>query len=473
MENLIDLALRHSEKLGAKYAEARLEEYDGTVYVFKKGNLETIDLLKSKGIGIRVLVNGIPGFASTNKLSKTHIKETIREAIKTARISSRLSTPIEFSEERSYKASWEVKPKIPFENISIQERINLFKDIDKQALSCAKKAGIKLPERLLELSEGKTKKHFKNSEGTEIECEIPRIHFEWRLTAHKGADTEQDTIEKGGSGGWEITKQWSLISEAKERVETLGKILKTAKKPPKGKLDLVLGKKVVGLAVHESCGHPYEADRILGREGVQAGESFVTPKMIGERIGSELVTIVDDPTLKGSYGYYEYDDEGVKARRRVLMKRGVINELLHNRETAKKFNVTSNAAARASAYNREPIVRMANTYMLPGDYSFEELLEGVKFGIFIRKFEEWNIDDRRFNMRFRGKDAWLIENGQLTKMVRRPVLDITTPVFYSSIDGVDKDIDYQAATCGKGDPMQGAPVWFGGPNIRLRDIKVR
>lgn len=472
MKDFVDQAIKHAERLGADYVEARVEEHALSSYVFKNGSFETPGFGQVKGIGIRVLVDGFPGFASTNKLNISSIRKIVSDAVKTARASSRLSVPIQFSREKTWKRSWKVKPKITFENVSIKDRISLLKDIDDHALCIAKKEGIGVPNRILGLTERVTKKYFRNNGGTEISCSIPRVLFDWRLTGRKGNDTEQDSIEKGGCGGWEVVKTWPLIEEIDERVKTLGKILKTAKKPPAGQLDLVLGNKVVGLAVHESCGHPYEADRILGREGAQAGESFIAPNMIGQRIAADIVTIVDNPLLHGSYGYYEYDDEGVKARSRALIKAGVINEFLHNRETAKKLGTSSNAAARASNYDKEPLVRMANTYMLPGDHSFEELLEGINLGIYINRFEEWNIDDRRYNMRFRGKDAWLIEKGELKGMIRRPILEITTPAFYSSIDAVDKSIDYNAGHCGKGDPMQAMPVFFGGPRIRLREVRV-
>jgi TldD protein len=198
--------------------------------------------------------------------------------------------------------------------------------------------------------------------------------------------------------------------------------------------------------------------------------------LLGKRIGSEVVNVVDDPTftykkMKG-YGYYLWDDEGVKARRKMLIKNGVINEFLHNRETAAKFGIKSNGSARASSYSLEPLIRMSNTFMLPGDFEFEELLKGIKLGIYIKTGEEWNIDDRRLNMRNVGKEAYLIKNGKIVGLVRRPIIEIKTPAFYSNIDAVDKNFDFIAATCGKGDPVQGVPVWCGGPNIRLRNVGV-
>ncbi len=136
------------------------------------------------------------------------------------------------------------------------------------------------------------------------------------------------------------------------------------------------------------------------------------------------------------------------------------------------MEVKSNGAARAEFFDREPIVRMANTFMLPGDHTFEELVENVKHGVFMKTFGEWNIDDRRYNMRFIGRECYLIDNGKLGGLVRRPILEITTPGFFGSIDALDKNLQFEGALCGKSDPTQGAPVWHGGPNVRVNDVKL-
>ena len=242
-----------------------------------------------------------------------------------------------------------------------------------------------------------------------------------------------------------------MISEAK----VLQGVIREAKAVKPGKMDLVCGPEVTGIAAHESCGHPMEADRILGREMSQAGMSFIYPNgpfWLGTRIGSPQVTIIDDPTVKNSYGYYEYDDEGIKARPRHLYKNGVINEFLHNRESAAKLDMRSNGASRSTRYDREAIVRMANTYVQPGDLDEEEILEDVKQGVYMKSFTEWNIDDKRFNQRYVGREAYWIENGELKHRIARPVIETTTQVFWSAVDAVSKKIEYSAATCGKGDP---------------------
>jgi len=194
---------------------------------------------------------------------------------------------------------------------------------------------------------------------------------------------------------------------------------------------------------------------------------------LGTRIGSEAVTVVDDPTVKNSFGYYEYDDEGIKAGRRCLYKNGVINEFLHNRETGARLKARSNGSSRANNYDREAIVRMANTFVEPGDFTEEEIFKDVKQGIYMKSFTEWNIDDKRFNQRYVGREAYWIEKGELKHPIARPVIETTTKIFWTAVDAVSKKIEYNAATCGKSDPMQGVPVYTGGPIIRLRGVYVK
>ena len=279
--------------------------------------------------------------------------------------------------------------------------------------------------------------------------------------------------EFGNAGGWEFVEKWNVEKELADDINFLKKLIKEGKRPPEGNLDIIVGPYITGLIAHESCGHPFEADRILGREAAQAGKSFIKEDMLGERIGSECVSVVDDPTIPNSYGYYKYDDEGIKAEKRYLIKDGIINEFLHNRETAYHFGRESNAAARASAYDREPIVRMANTYIQPGEFSLGEMVEDVKKGIYMVTFMEWNIDDKRYNQKYVGEEAYLIEHGEIGGVVKHPALEITTPAFYQSVDAVGRELEFYPATCGKGDPMQGVPVFTGGAAMRLRNVRVR
>jgi TldD protein len=472
MEDLVQRAVEAASAKGVQYAEARLHIDSGSGVTLTNGKPEPVQLAKAKGIAVRVLVDGALGFASTNDLSRESLHETVEIAYRTAKASKRLVTnPIRLSKEKTEQANWETKARKPLLDVTIEKKLAVLEEIEKNLSPSVVK--VDLPSRTLVLMDDITDRYFADTEGSKIHGVASRIGLLFVFTASEpGKGIIQRIGQKAETGGWERLEEWDLPKYVAEEAKILGKILREAKQAPRGELDLVLGSEVTGIACHESCGHPQEADRILGREAAQAGESYLKPDMIGHRIGTEGVTVVDDPTVPNSYGFYEYDEEGVRAGRRTLIKNGVIAGFLQNRETAAELGVSSNGAARAVSYDREPIIRMANTFMLPGEHEEEELIEDVSKGVFIKTFMEWNIDDRRYNQRYVGLEAYLIENGQITSAVRNPILEITTPGFYGSVDAVGKTVEYEAATCGKGEPEQGAPVWHGGPPIRLRKVRL-
>jgi TldD protein len=469
-EDLARLAVDQAVRAGAEYAEARIQSALGHTYTLKNASPEPVTIATSLGVGVRVVVGGAMGFASTNTLDREQLSLVTEAAVKTAKASKRLlASPIHLSQEKSWDATWEAKMKIDVRSVSAEEKFDLLFMIEKSLAH--ENVQVSLPSRILIFDEDLTEKVYLNSEGTRIHGFVPRLSLIYYLTAEEsGKGVVQRIRHVAESRGWEAVNEWHPTEIVADDARILGRILREGVAASKEEVDIVLGSEVTGIVCHESCGHPQEADRILGREAAQAGESYVKPNMLGHKVGSEHVTIIDDPTLPNSYGYYPYDDEGVKSGPRTLIKEGVIADFLHNRETAADLGTRSNGAARASAYDREPIIRMGNTYMKPADHSLEELVEGVKHGVYLKNFMEWNIDDRRYNQRYVGLEAYRIENGEITVPIRNPILEITTPGLYGSVDAVGKEMEFSGATCGKGDPMQGAPVWTGGPAIRLRKI---
>ena len=471
-EELAREAADHALRLGAQYAEARVQRDSGHTYTLKNGAAEPVNVTRKVGIGIRVIVDGALGFASTNSLDREQLRSTTESAVRTAKASKRLVTsPIRLSQEKSWEDNWEAKMKVDVRDVSPEEKYELLFTIEKSLTP--ENVHVSLSSRILIFDEDLTERFYVNSEGSKLHGFVPRLSLLFFLTAQEpGKGVAQRLRHEAQSRGWEVIEDWKPKEIAADDAKMLGRLLREGVPPPRGDVDFVLGSEVTGIICHESCGHPQEADRILGREAAQAGESYLKPDMVGHRIGSEHVTIIDDPTLPNSYGFYLYDDEGVKARPRVLIQEGLIAAFLQNRETAAELGGVSNGAARSSSYDREPIIRMANTYMKPGNHSLEELIEGVRSGVYMKNFMEWNIDDRRYNQRYVGLEAYMIENGRITTPIRNPILEITTPGLYGSVDAVGKDMEYAGATCGKGDPMQGAPVWTGGPPVRLRKIRL-
>lgn len=467
-----NLALELAKEQGCEYAEVQYVQRAMDQFVLKNGNPEIGGFIRASGLGLRVLINGAMGFCSLNDLSKPTIKQNVLEAVKLAQSCNRLRTnKIEFSQEKVVKDKYSVSAKESGVDLHPEDKASKLNEIDKIMGSKG------IPFRVAMLMDSLDNKYYINSDGSEIEATIPRLMLFGVITAidRTTGGMEQSMIQKGATGGYEWLDKWNIYQEIEREIDTLQKIASCTYKPPKETVDFIIGPNVAGIIAHENCGHPSEGDRILGREAAQAGESYLNVDKLGEQIGSQFVSIIDDPTMAGNFGYYLYDDEGVKARPRYLMKNGVFNEMLHNRESAKTMSTHSTGAARSSNFNREPIPRMSCTYIAPGDYTFEELVEDVKLGIYMVNFSEWNIDDRRYQSKYVGKECYLIKDGEITsQLIKRPPLETTTPDLFSAMDGSTKDgLEFDAATCGKGDPMQGVPVWTGGPKgTRIRNIRL-
>jgi len=474
LEDLTEFALDYAIGLGIEYAEVRHQSDTFESVILKNGVTEASVLEENKGLSVRVITDGSLGFASTNTLLRRSVKQTVTEAFKLAHAASRLlEKGVKMGSGDLGNEKVDIKPRIRFSNVDLESRVKLLKEADGEAEVVAAETQVKVPARLLKLDTWLTEKMVVTSDGTRVSSVTPRAALYTLITAyhpHKGS--VQRSFDLGGTGGWEVVERWNLPELLRDEACSLSQILLKAKEAPKGEIDLVLGPEVVGIICHESSGHPGEADRILGREAAQAGETYLKPDSLGLRIGSPGVNVVDDPTVKDSFGFYKYDEEGVRARKRTLIKGGVINEFLQNRETGSVFGVESNGSSRAVAYNREPIVRMANTFLEPGDYTKDELFEGIREGLYIKNFMEWNIDDRRFNQRYVGLEAYQLENGKLKERVRNPILEMTTIGLWSAIDAVGEDLEFKAGYCGKGDPSQAIPVWMGGPHVRLRKVRL-
>ncbi|RLG39988.1 MAG: TldD/PmbA family protein [Thermoproteota archaeon] len=233
-----------------------------------------------------------------------------------------------------------------------------------------------------------------------------------------------------------------------------------AKTPKGGRFPAVIGTDIVGVLAHEALGHLCEADLTL------AG-SVIMGK-IGEKIASDVVTIYDDALMEEGFGYIKYDDEGVPGRKTVLIEKGVLVGLMHNRETAAKMEVEPTGNARAQDFRVPPIIRMRNTCFERGDYSFEELLEDIKFGYYLEAFRGGQANlDGTFTVGV--QSAFEIVNGELGEPVRNLGISGNTLETLAKIDACGKDFGLECGRCGKG---QSAFVSSGGPHIRVKEITI-
>ncbi len=465
--DLAEEGLNFAMQNGTKYASVTYRNCRTLEMLFRNGSLSVISPDTDYGIAVRVATSGGIGFSATNKLNRTGVKSAVARAKSMA--GACMSVAPDLGGARAESATWKVPQKIPFESMDERQKIDRFLELDSKIASATDLKSF----RQIYLTESMETKFYVDSEGTSVKGIDPKLMLSYFITMVKGGDSEQVHRDYGYTGGYEALEHWNIDASSTDDVRGLQQLLENGKTAKRERMDLICGPEVTGIACHESCGHPMEADRIMGREASQAGKSFVRLDSTGERIGSEFVTIVDDPTIPNSYGYYEFDDEGVRARPRTLYSDGKINEFLQDRESGGKTGKGSNGAGRSSSFEMEPLVRMANTYLLPGDWEDEEMIAEVKRGIFLKSFTEWNIDDRRFNQKYVGREAYMIENGELTTPVRSPVLEITTKGLWSSVDAIGRNVKFFGGSCGKGDPMQGMAVDMGGPMMRAKGIVIK
>ena len=457
------------------YADIRFVETDRENIEVENGVLSTYNISKDRGTGIRVLVNGAWGFASSNDLRKEALLKTAAKAINIAMASAMVKKEdIKLAPEIKHIASY-ITPiiKDPFK-ISSTEKIELL----IQATNLTLKDKVRKSEGSLDFY--KTHKLFLSTEGSEIEQTIFESGGGIAAYAIGEGDFQKRSYPSSFGGdyatsGYEFIEKMRLLENA-ERIAGEANELLVAPLCPEGEMDIVLGGSQLALQVHESCGHPVELDRVLGKELSYAGGSFLTLNKLNHfTYGSPLVTITADATLAGGLGTFGYDDEGVPASKSFLVNKGKFTGYLTSREDAFKLGLPSNGAARAESWNRIPLVRMTNINLLPGNLELDKLIGDIKEGLYLDFNKSWSIDDKRLNFQFSTEIAREIKNGQLGKIYKNAVYHGITPEFWSSCDGISKEKYWHiwgVPNCGKGQPEQTMHVGHGTSPARFRKIKV-
>jgi TldD protein len=453
LANINELAVR---QFGAEYAETRAQKLYKTMLTLKEGRVEAAKQGIENGAALRVLVNGAWVFASVGSLDVETLKSAVSDACKMAKTaSSRLKTPIKLAETKTVKDRVHMKPKKNPSAISMEDKINTALSVNKATLGYDKR----VKSCTIDYLDLTGTNHFVNSEGAHIEQDMLYVWSRITAAAASNGVYTFSREEIGSTAGYEVfdVELPEVIGEtvAKRAVEQLD-----AKPPKGGKSPVVLGPNVVGVFVHEAFGHLAEADLALS--------GGVLPNNLGKKIGSDVVTFYDDGTIDGAFGSFKYDDEGVPTQKTRLIKDGVVTGLMHNRETAQKFNVEPTGNARAEDFRVEPIIRMRNTFMAPRDHSLEELVEGIRSGYYFKSFRGGQASlDGTFQVGI--QEGYEIVNGEIGEPVRNASISGNTLETLFKVDAVGKDFALWPGRCGKG---QTAFICDGGPHIRVKEVIV-
>ena len=452
MEEYIDLFENIIAKTRQKvdYMDIRFGMGDNTSILMKDGNVDEINTGMSLGARIRVLNNGAWGFAYTTDLSK--IDEITETALK---LSKSLKGDVKLSENEIIKDNIEVDVKIPFKDISIEEK----KDIMMEANDAA--TIDKVNSTTVSYSDSEVNELFMNSEGSEIQVKTDRVRMALNASATDGEIIQFGHGSLGGVKGFEVISEVDIEEFGRNIGEKAVRLL-DAKPAPSGQFPVIADPELTGVLIHEALGHATEGDLILQNDSILKGK-------IGEKIASDIVNIFDDASRKDGFGYYPYDVEGVKTKPNQLVKNGELISLLNSRETASKLGMESSGNAR-SIIADQPIVRMSNTYLQPGDNTFEELIEDLPNGMYLKGSRGGQVDTGKGIFQFNAAEGYLIEDGEITTPLRDVSLSGNILETLKNIDAIGNDFKLSVGFCGK--DGQTAPVGDGGPHTRILNALV-
>ena len=422
----------------ADYVDVRVENAFENFVGVRNNNLCGVNTQLQESIGVRVLFNGFWGFASTSSLDNSAIKNAVRSAIKTAKkiaknYPERKSSLASITSRKTSVADFcEKQPQI----IESNERMDLIDWINSRISS-------KLDNILvldLKLTENHTQKVFLNSDGSEIEqLRIRASMFVGSSFKSTGSMPKVRTVGFGGLGGIEQFQTVDFDNFIGEYISTSSKVAQAKQIKPKEQ-PIILNEEMGWNLCHEFC-HAVESDLILD-------ERSPLGNRIGSKIGSEQVTIIDDASFKG-YGEYYFDDEGVKASGTLIVEDGILFDVLQTRETAAQMNAVPTSNGRAESCLYPPQVRQSNTFFEPGNFTFEELLENIKDGLYICDSFGGMSDTIHGSFQLDAQYGRKIVKGELSDYVTNLSIVGNLYSFLGNINGMSKNFGSFPAYCGK------------------------
>lgn len=239
-------------------------------------------------------------------------------------------------------------------------------------------------------------------------------------------------------------------------------LMLSAKHAPSGRFPVVIMSEAGGTLIHEACGHGLEADFIAKKTSVYAGK-------IGQKVASELITVIDDPTIYKNYGSYKFDDEGTPSQKNVLIEKGILKGYMSDYYYSNILGISSSGNGRRESYLTKPQPRMTNTYIERGQIDPSEIINSIKNGLLVKKLGGGQVNVTNGDFVFGVQESYVIENGKIKEPVRGAMLIGNGPKILNEIDMLGTDLHFITGTCGKGDH---APVTDAMPTIRIPEIVV-
>ena len=446
--------LRRALSRGGDFADIYYEESAFTSVACDDGRVERVLAASDRGIGIRVISEFCTAYAYTNDLgeeSVLRLAETVSRGVRGGAFTGEIDLG-----GRTVGAGFPIG--IRPDRVELAEKVALVNRADRAA------RGFDARVRQVQAvyRDCRLKSQTVNSLGEFTEETGTSTVFTVQVVAQDGSVTQTGYEPLGAQRGFELF-QTASPEELALKAAARGVTMLGARRSPAGPLPVVLSSEAGGTMVHEAIGHGLEADL------VQAGTSVYRGK-IGERVASELVTVLDDATIPNARGSFCFDGEGTPAQRTVLVEDGVLRGYMYDRLSAMKDGTTSTGNGRRDSYRSRPIVRMTNTLIAPGGSAPDEIVRSVPYGLFVRRMGGGQVNTVNGDFVFEVSEGYLIENGVVGEPVRGATLTGNGPEVLQGITMVGSDLGFGIGTCGK--DGQGVPVADAQPTLLLSSITV-
>ncbi|MCR4403537.1 MAG: TldD/PmbA family protein [Firmicutes bacterium] len=436
------------------YVEIRYHRRLQTAVDARNGALRRVERRTLAGAGVRCLVDGSWGFVSTTDVTLEGLRRAVTEASDAARAGARLRREkARLSAARL--ASGEFACQTFDDEPDIAEKMKVVLGAERRM----RDASPLVVGSMVIYTEYADEKYIVTSDGAQAHIVDRKPSFHVFATVRRGDAHETGAKAWGVTGGWhDLLRKRDLDKMVDEAVDLAVRKL-DAGYAKGGSYTVILDPQLVGVLSHEAIGHTVEADF------VQSGS--VVKDKIGEKVASDLVTLVDDGTMSGAAGMVLVDDEGVLGERTVIIDKGVLRNYLHSRESAAAFGAAPHGNARAFTYRDEPIIRMTNTFILPGTASLEDMIAGIDDGFFLKEMGQGGQADSTAEFMFGVSEAYRIKHGKIAELVKGVTISGQAFDVLKSVDAVSGDFELALGSghCGK---WQLAKVDAGGPYLRCR-----
>ena len=456
LERVLGEALRH----GGEFAEVFAEDRSTSSALLDDGRVEELSSGRERGAGIRVVSGDTTGFAHTADLSEAGLLRAAEAASAVARTGGGGTATVAVGPLRTGESTGRNARdgSAPLSLASKGDSLDLLRRADEAARS----SDAAITQVQAGCGGSRRQVLIANSEGLYARDEQARTRFSVSCVASGDTGLQTGFETAARTLGFELFDEVSveeLAGIAARRA--LSKL--SARPAPSGELPVVLAGGSGGILFHEACGHGLEADHIVKDASVYTG-------MVGQQVASPLVTLVDDGTVGSEWGTFAVDDEGRPAQRNVLIENGILTDYLWDYLRARQEGRLSSGNGRRQTYQHLPMVRMTNTFLLPGEEDADEIVAQTPKGVYVAKLGGGQVNTTTGDFVFGTTEAYLIEGGKITEPLRDANLIGNGPEILKRIDAVATDFGMTPGTCGK--DGQSVPVGCGQATMRLTGVTI-